>query len=259
LTEDLDLSYRAQLKGWKFEYLEDIVSPAELPVIMPAIKSQQYRWNKGAAETAKKNVGRIWNAPIGKRQKTHALLHLLNNTGFIFILIASLLSVPMLLIKDANPELSLVFHAGSIFIIGFLAIAYFYWHATKKIQPDRTFRHWVVRFPMFLTFSMGLAFHNAMAVTEGYLGIKTPFIRTPKFNISGSNGSWSGNKYIKASLNFQTLIEGLISLYFVYGFYQGIALGDYGLIFFHLMLAIGFGGIFFFSIQSATYRAATAS
>lgn len=259
LTEDLDLSYRAQLKGWKFEYLEDIVSPAELPVIMPAIKSQQYRWNKGAAETAKKNVGRIWNAPIGKRQKTHALLHLLNNTGFIFILIASLLSVPMLIIKDANPELSLVFHMGSIFIIGFLAIAYFYWHATKKIQPDRTFRHWIVRFPMFLTFSMGLAFHNAIAVTEGYLGIKTPFIRTPKFNINGSNGSWSGNKYIKASLNFQTLIEGLISLYFVYGFYQGIALGDYGLIFFHLMLAVGFGGIFFFSIQSATYRAATAS
>ncbi len=258
LTEDLDLSYRAQLKGWKFEYLEDIVSPAELPVIMPAIKSQQYRWNKGAAETAKKNVGRIWKAPIGKRQKTHALLHLLNNTGFIFILIAALLSVPMLVIKEANPALSLVFHAGSIFIIGFMAIAYFYWHATKKIQPDRTFRHWLVRFPMFLTFSMGLAFHNAIAVTEGYLGIKTPFIRTPKFNISGSKGSWSGNKYIKASLNVQTLIEGLISVYFIYGFYKGISLGDYGLIFFHLMLAIGFGGIFFFSIQSATHRAATA-
>lgn len=259
LTEDLDLSYRAQLKGWKFEYLEDIISPAELPVIMPAIKSQQYRWNKGAAETAKKNVGRIFHAPIGKRQKTHALLHLLNNTGFIFILIASLLSVPMLLIKDANPSLNLVFHAGSIFIIGFLAIAYFYWHATKKIQPDHTFRHWIISFPMFLTFSMGLAFHNAMAVTEGYLGIKTPFIRTPKFNISGSQGSWSGNKYIKASLSMQTIVEGLISIYFVYGFYQGLVLGDYGLILFHLMLALGFGGIFFFSIQSATHRAVKAS
>lgn len=259
LTEDLDLSYRAQLRGWKFEYLEDIISPAELPVIMPAIKSQQYRWNKGAAETAKKNVGRIWRAPIGKRQKTHALLHLLNNTGFIFILTASLLSVPMLLIKEAHPDLALVFHAGSIFIIGFLAIACFYWHATKKIEPDHTFRHWIVRFPMFLTFSMGLAFHNAIAVVEGYLGIKTPFIRTPKFNINGNKGSWTTNKYIRANINMQTIIEGLISLYFTYGVYQGLVLGDYGLLFFHLMLAVGFGAICFYSVLSATHRAVTVS
>ncbi len=255
LTEDLDLSYRAQLEGWRFHYLEDVLSPAELPIIMPAIKSQQYRWNKGAAETARKNIKKIWQAAIPTQQKIHAVLHLLNNSGFIFILLAALLSVPMLSIKASRPDLLLAFHLGSIFIFGFVAIAYFYWQSSRQIEKQTTWKYWLYHFPLFMTFSMGLALHNAIAVSEGYLGKKTPFIRTPKFNLSDANKQWQTNPYINSALNGQTMLEGLISLYFAYGVYQGIILGDYGLIFFHIMLALGFGGIFFFSIRQSVYHA----
>ncbi|MGB3468155.1 MAG: cellulose synthase family protein, partial [Cyclobacteriaceae bacterium] len=144
LTEDLDLSYRAQLKGWKFKYLEDVISPAELPILMPAVKSQQYRWNKGAAETARKNIVNVLAAKISFRKKLHAFFHLLNSSVFVFLLIAATLSIPMLYIKEANPSMGLVFDLGSIFIIGFLAIAAFYWASSKKIEPGNTFRYSII-------------------------------------------------------------------------------------------------------------------
>ena len=174
LTEDLDLSYRAQLGGWKFKYLEDVVSPAELPILMPAVKSQQYRWNKGAAETARKNIKRVLSANLSFRKKAHAFFHLLNSSVFVFLLLAATLSIPMLYIKEANPTMGLVFDLGSIFIIGFLAIAAFYWASAKKIEPGNTFTYYIFRFPLFLTFSMGLAFHNAVAVLEGFLAENHP-------------------------------------------------------------------------------------
>lgn len=249
LTEDLDLSYRAQLKGWKFKYLEDVISPAELPILMPAVKSQQYRWNKGAAETARKNILNVLGAKLPFRKKLHAFFHLLNSSVFVFLLVAATLSIPMLYIKEANPSMGLVFDLGSIFVIGFLAIAAFYWASSKKIEPGDTFKYYLIRFPLFLTFSMGLAFHNAIAVLEGYLGFKSPFIRTPKFNVIKSGDKWQGNKYIMPKITFATLIEGLFCLYFIFGIVSGIRLGDFGLIFFHLMLAVGFGSVFILSVK----------
>src|SRR5699024_1201255 len=103
LTEDLDLSYRAQLKGWKFKYLQEIDAPAELPILMPAIKSQQYRWNKGAAETAKKHFRKIFSANLSFQNRFHAFFHLFNSSVFIAILVAALLSVPVLFIKHHHP------------------------------------------------------------------------------------------------------------------------------------------------------------
>ncbi len=252
LTEDLDLSYRAQLKGWNFKYLEDVISPAELPVIMSAVKSQQYRWNKGAAETARKNLGNVLLAKIPFRQKTHALLHLLNSSVFVFLIIASVLSIPMLFLKENSPELSILFDLGSVFILGFVAIGIFYWVASKKIAPAKTYKYYSIRFPLFLTFSMGLTLHNAMAVMEGYLGIKSSFIRTPKFNVIQSSDSWTNNKYVNSKISFATLIEGLLSLYFIFGIASGIYLMDFGLILFHAMLAIGFGAVFVYSIRTSS-------
>lgn len=249
LTEDLDLSYRAQLNGWKFKYLEDVVSPAELPILMPAVKSQQYRWNKGAAETARKNIKNVLTANLSFRKKAHAFFHLLNSSVFVFLLLAATLSIPMLYIKEANPSMGLVFDLGSIFIIGFLAIAAFYWASAKKIEPEKTFSYYIFKFPLFLTFSMGLAFHNAIAVLEGYIGRKSPFIRTPKFNVIKNSDKWEGNKYIIPKITFATLIEGLFCLYFIFGIISGIRLGDFGLLFFHGMLAVGFGSVFFLSVK----------
>jgi len=249
LTEDLDLSYRAQLNGWKFKYLEDVLSPAELPVLVPAIKSQQYRWNKGAAETARKNVVKILMSKIGSRVKLHALLHLFNSSVFLFLLIAAVLSVPMLYIKDSRPDLALLFDLASVFLVGFIAMTIFYWVASKKTNPKNTLKYFAKNFPLYISFSMGLALHNSLAVLEGFAGIKTPFIRTPKFNIKSKSDSWKGNIYLKNVFTPITIIEALLSAYFIFGIFSGFYLKDYGLILFHIMLALGYGGIFIFTIR----------
>ena len=249
LTEDLDLSYRAQLNGWQFVYLEDILSPAELPVIIPAVKSQQYRWNKGAAETARKNLGKVWSSSLDISHKIRASLHLLNSSVFLFLLIAAILSIPMLYIKDQNPALGLIFDLGSVFIIGFIAMSIFYWFSAKACQSELTFKYFITRFPMFLSYSMGMALHNAIAITEGFLGIKTPFVRTPKFNIQAKGDTWKGNVYLKSSINILSLLEGLLALYFLFGIVSGFKLEDYGLLFFHMMLFVGFGYIFIISLK----------
>ncbi len=249
LTEDLDLSYRAQLKGWQFKYLEDLVSPAELPVIMPAIKSQQYRWNKGAAETAKKNLGNVMRSDIQLSSKIHALFHLFNSSVFVSLLVASLLSIPMLYIKDANPKLSFLFDLGSVFLIGFFSIAFFYWVATKNTVKEQQGKYYFRTFPAFLTISMGLSLHNAFAVIEGLLGFKSDFIRTPKFNITKKSDSWKDNTYIKPQLSIMSIFEMLLGMYFLFGIASGIYLHDWGLMIFHLMLTLGFFAVFYHSVK----------
>ncbi|MEX1240782.1 MAG: cellulose synthase family protein, partial [Cyclobacteriaceae bacterium] len=189
LTEDLDLSYRAQLKGWRFQYLEDVVTPGELPVVMPVIKLQQYRWNKGAAETARKLIGKVIKSDLAFVQKIHAFLHLFNSSVFVALFLAAVLSFPMLFIKNTHPAIHLLFNIGIAFLLGFFSVAIFYWTATERFyeKPGRKF---FIMFPAFLIVSMGLSLHNSLAVIEGWLGIKTPFMRTPKFNIVRKRDPW---------------------------------------------------------------------
>jgi len=253
LTEDLDLSYRAQLKGWKFKYLENVVTPAELPVTMPGVKSQQYRWNKGAAETARKNLGNVFSSDFSFRQKTHASFHLLNSSIFICLLLSGTLSIPMLKIKEDNPELGLLFNLGSIFFIGFIAIAYFYWISFKSVDPKRRFLNYFLKFPIFLAFSMGLSLHNSIAVLEGFLGIKSPFIRTPKFNIVSKSDNWIDKSYVNTKLNILIFFEILLAFYFMAGIGYGIYLNNYALLIFHLLLAIGFASISILSFRHLAY------
>ena len=249
LTEDLDLSYRAQLKGWKFRYLENCVAPAELPILMPAIKSQQYRWNKGAAETARKNLGKVFRAKLKLSTKMHAFFHLLNSMVFICLLLASVLSVPVLYYKVQYPEYNLLFYIGSIFLLGFFSIAFFYLVSSKRLHPKNGVLYFLRTFPMFLLVSMGLSFHNGLAVFEGLIGKKTPFVRTPKFNLKNNKDSWKTNKYIKLKFSFSTLMEAFLAIYFSLAIVYGIVKEEPGLLIFHFMLALGFGLVFVQSVK----------
>ncbi len=248
LTEDLDLSYRAQMKGWEFKYLEDVPSPSELPVIMSAVKSQQFRWTKGGAETAKKNLAKVFRTKLKFTNKLHAFFHLTNSANFLLLLIASVVSIPLLLVKYHHPGLGLYFDFGSIFLFGFMAISYFYWIA-NKFEPESSNKSYFLYYPMFIIFSMGFTLNNSLAVIEGLLGLRTPFVRTPKFNIIGANGSWKDNVYSNGAWTWTTLLEGFLSIYFLAGIIIGIAIGNYGLILFHLMMSLGYAGIFYYSIK----------
>lgn len=251
LTEDLDLSYRAQLKGWRFQYLEDVIAPAELPITMSALKSQQHRWMKGGAECfikMRKRIIRTKGVKLGDR--VHAMSHLFNSSVFIFILMISLLSLPILHIKDSFSDLNYVIQYGVIFLISTVFLMYYYWNSyrDRTEQTLKSFFKFVVRFFTFLMVSMGLALNNSVAVIEGYLGIKSSFVRTPKFNINVKS-EFKGNKYDKKSLSIINIGEGILFATFLFTAVNRAIYGDLGMVPFHLMLAFGYGLVFFHSIK----------
>lgn len=250
LTEDLDLSYRAQLKGWRIAYLEHLVTPAELPASIGALRAQQYRWTKGAAETAKKHVSKVLTGNIPFSTKLHAVFHLLNSAVFICVLVSALLSVPLLYIKANTPEIQPLFMFGSLLLLSFVALAGFYW--TSRYQVEKTgskeaFK-FIPEFLLFLSVSMGMSLYNSLAVLEGYAGKKTPFIRTPKYNIRHKGDNWRQRSYFMSGISFMTILEGLLSVYFIFAIGLAFMLKDYGLLPFHIMLALGFGIVFIYSL-----------
>lgn len=257
LTEDLDLSYRAQLKNWQFKYLEDVETPAELPVVVSAARSQQFRWNKGGAENFQKMLFRILkNKHISGKTKIHGLLHLLNSTMFLNVLIVAILSIPMLYIKNEYAHLKMYFFGMSFFVISTLIFFICYWVMYKRMFGSRLkdFVQYIVMFLTFFSVAMGFSLHNSIAVLEGHFGKRSDFIRTPKFNINSLKDSWKGNKYLKRSISAHVIFEGLLMLYFAFGMYSAFVVGDqggdFGLFPFHLMLFLGFGYVFFKSVSS---------
>ena len=244
LTEDLDLSYRAQMKKWKFKYLEDVETPAELPVVMSAARSQQFRWTKGAAENFQKNYSRLlFDNSLTSGTKFHGFFHLLNSSMFLLILLLAVLSVPVLYIKNTNPQFSGYFKIVAFFALSTLIFFFCYWTAYKKIHGKgvKNFFGFIVMFITFFSVAMGFSVHNSLAVLEGHFGKKSEFIRTPKFNINNLKDSWKGNKYLTKNLSFSILIESVLWLYFGFAIYSAFVLKDFGLLIFHLMLFAGFG------------------
>ncbi len=251
ITEDLDLSYRAQMKGWKFKYLEDVESPAELPITMSALKSQQHRWMKGGAECFIKMWKRLITYPGVKfSDRVHGMAHLFNSSVFVFILILSLLSLPVLHIKDSFSDLNLIIQFGAFFISSTVFLAFYYWNSYRDKTGNSVsdFFRFVGRFFQFLTVSMALALSNAVAVIEGYLGIKSSFVRTPKFNVSKKD-EFKGNKYDKKSLSIINIAEGFLMVLFGFTAINRAVYGDLGMVPFHAMLAIGYGIVFFSTLK----------
>ena len=257
LTEDLDLSYRAQLKNWKFKYLENVVTPAELPVVISAARSQQFRWNKGGAENFQKMLKRIiTSSNISFKTKLHGTLHLLNSSMFTCIFLVAVLSIPMLYIKNEYAHLKIYFLVMSFFIVSTFIFFICYWFMYKRTYGGGfwNFIKYIGAFFAFFSIAMGFSLHNTIAVLEGHLGKKSEFVRTPKFNIKSLKDSWKNNKYIRKRPSLHVIIEGLLALYFAFGMYSAFTVGDqggdFGLFPFHLMLFVGFGYVFFKSIFS---------
>ncbi|MEN9639415.1 MAG: hypothetical protein RLZZ262_1283 [Bacteroidota bacterium] len=253
ITEDLDLSYRAQLKNWEFIYLPEIGSPSELPAEMNALKAQQFRWTKGAAECTIKNLPKVLNAThLTFGQKVHGAFHLMNSVVFLCILGTSLLSVPMLIIKNTYGDLKWAFIVATCFLVSFFFLGFFYWVS----RPDQPFfqkmGRFIVEYPAFLSVSMGLSLHNAVAVMEGFTGKKSAFVRTPKFAISGKKaGTWTDKKYRAVKISPLTVFEFLMACYFIWGLTLAFKYNDFGLFIFHSMLTIGYLFVTVFSIKHA--------
>ncbi len=255
LTEDLDLSYRAQLKNWKFKYLEDVETPAELPVVISAARSQQFRWNKGGAENFRKTV---WNVVTAKnisfKTKFHGVMHLLNSSMFLCVFIVAFLSIPTMYIKALFPQFDWVFVVLSFFVSSTVILFVCYWFTYKNIQGSG-FDNFVDYIKLFFTFfsvALGFSLHNSIAVLEGHMGKRSEFVRTPKFNLKNLTDTWKDNKYLAKKLSPNMILEFALMVYFLFGMYSAIPLNDFGLFPFHFMLFLGFGFVF---TKSLTARA----
>ncbi len=247
LTEDLDLSYRAQMKGWKFVFLRDFTTPAELPSEINALKAQQFRWTKGAIETAKKLLPQVWNAKLPLRVKLQSTFHLTNNIVFPFILLAGILNVPLIFIKNAGPYAPF-FNFMAIFILAFISSFLFYVFAQKDVHAD--WRKKITLFPLFMAGSMGLAVNNSRAVVEGLLSRKSEFVRTPKFKIIDKKDSVFNNKYLKTlKVDQSAFVELMLAAYCFIGVAASVYFMEIAALPFQLMFFIGFGTVSFLSFK----------
>lgn len=256
LTEDLDLSIRAQLRGWKIVYLEEVGSPAELPAEMNGLKSQQFRWMKGGAETARKMLPAVWKSSLNFGQKLHATLQLVASTVFVFVFLMGVFSVPLLFFLN---ELELGWAPLRWAIVGMLCILAVYYVANVETPSKEGgyLRHlvkFIILFPLFLSLSMGLSLHNTVAVVQGWLGRQSAFVRTPKFNIRGLRDSFQLGNYLASKVTWTTVMEGLMAAYFLVAALFGIRTNNYSFLALHGLMALGFGTIFFYTLKHLKYR-----
>jgi cellulose synthase/poly-beta-1,6-N-acetylglucosamine synthase-like glycosyltransferase len=227
LTEDLDLSYRAQLKGWKFVYLKDCVAPAELPVDMNGLKSQQHRWTKGSIQTGRKLLPAIWSSRLPWKIKSEAFFHLTSNVSYVLVILLALLLVPAILIRDRIGWQKLAVLDFPLFFGATFSFLAFYVSSQREI--GRGWTPTLRTLPLLLGLGIGISVNNARAVLEAFLRRPTGFTRTPKYRIEGGTGEWKSKRY-RASGNGSIAAETLLALYFLvslvfavrFGYWTGV-------------------------------------
>lgn len=255
LTEDLDLSYRAQLKGWRFVYLKDLVAPAELPVDMNGFKSQQYRWAKGSIQTGRKLLPAIFRSAFPWTIKIEALLHLTANVAYLLGLLLALLIVPAIVIRERIGWQKLAVIDIPFFFAGTLSFVAFYVCSQREI--GRGWRETARTLPWLLSLGIGLSINNVRAVLEALWGSGSEFTRTPKYGIEGDRGHWRDKKY-RATKNASAAAEILLTVYF-FGAIVFAAVENYWLgIPFLLIFFNGFAYTAILSLRSRGRPAATA-
>ncbi|MHA3772244.1 cellulose synthase family protein [Verrucomicrobiota bacterium sgz303538] len=213
LTEDLDLSYRAQLKGWRFVFLADLITPAELPVDMNGFKSQQHRWTKGSIQTCIKLLPSVWRAPLPLFIKLEGTAHLTSNYAYLLLFCLCVLMHPTMGASLPEWSRSSLLNVA-IFFAGSMPALVFYIVSQRELHPQ-TWRRELVCLPALLALGIGLAVNNARAVLEAMLGHQSEFTRTPKYGIEKKTQSWKKSQYIplKSVLPF---VELAFAAYFSY-------------------------------------------
>ena len=237
LTEDLDLSFRSQLAGWRFRYLPEVEVPAELPVEMNAFKSQQHRWTKGAVQTAKKILPRVWRAPVPMKVKIEATFHLTANSSHLLILTMAILMFPVLSIRELIPwQQRFLIIDLPLFSMATMAVSGFYLASQQALYKD--WKTSIKYLPLLMGVGISLCVNNARAVFEGLIGYQTGFHRTPKYGATGETRAL-GAKYAGAK-TIIAAIELMMAVYFVFVIAKAWSIGMYAGIPFLMLFHAGF-------------------
>src|SRR5688572_2516774 len=237
LTEDLDLSYRAQLRGWKFVFLPDLVAPAEVPVEMNAFKSQQHRWAKGSIQTCRKLLPRILRSDMPLGVKAEAFFHLTANFNYLLMCVLSVLMAPSMVIRFNMGWYEMLLIDVPLFLAATASVANFYMVCQRELHKDWTTR--LKYLPFLMSIGIGLTVNNTRAVLEALFRRESEFARTPKYRIEGQADEWIGKKY-RQSVVVQPMIELALGLYFTATVFYALANGIYGTVPFLVLFQLGF-------------------
>jgi cellulose synthase/poly-beta-1,6-N-acetylglucosamine synthase-like glycosyltransferase len=247
LTEDMDLSFRAQLKGWQFVYLPEVVCPAELPPEINAVKSQQFRWAKGSLQTARKLLPTIWKAQIPFRQKLEATFHLTSYLPTLWAVYASLFVLPALVLWGYQATLPIILLNVVLFIL--TSVTFFLFFEISQRDTETNIIQRVMNSCLLMSIWMGLSISNSQAIIEGIFNIKSDFKRTPKFRIEQAGDSWAGKKYVE-TINAVVLVEAALVIYLTFTFWYVLRCKDYFIAPFVAAFIYGFGYTAFLSFRT---------
>lgn len=238
LTEDTDLSYRAQLEGWKFVYLQDVECPAELPVEMTAFKTQQARWAKGLIQTSKKILPTVLKSDVPRHVKIEAWFHLTSNLSYPLMIVLSVLLLPAMIIRFYQGWFQMLYIDLPLFMASTFSISSFYLVSQKELFP-RTWPRAFLFLPFLMALGIGLTITNTRAVLEALLGKQTAFARTPKYRVESKKDRVGAKKYRKR-LGWVPWAELLIGTYFASTVYYAIVNENYITVPFLLLFVIGY-------------------
>jgi len=238
LTEDTDLSYRAQLKGWKFVYLQDVECPAELPVEMTAFKTQQARWAKGLIQTSKKILPQVLKSDVPRHVKLEAWFHLTANLSYPLMIVLSVLLLPAMIIRFYQGWFQMLYIDLPLFMASTFSISSFYLVSQKELFP-RTWPRAFLYLPFLMALGIGLTITNTRAVLEALVGKQTAFARTPKYRVESRKDKVGAKKYRKR-LGWVPWVELMIGTYFASTVYYAIANENYITVPFLLLFVVGY-------------------
>ena len=249
LTEDTDLSFRAQLMGWRFVYLLDEEAPAEIPVEINAFKAQQRRWAKGVMQVGLKLYGRIWHSPLPLRVKLEMFFRLTGNISYPLMIVASFLQFPLLLVRYNQGFQQLMILDGPLLFFSTVSVVLFYGTAVWYLDKDRAPR--LLHLPLVMGLGIGLAFSNARAVLEALAGVKSEFVRTPKYQVEQiSDETWKSKKY-KRRHGWLPLLELSFAVYFLLAIAYAVRMQMWGPIAFLMLFFFGYGYMGVMSLMQA--------
>ena len=239
LTEDTDLSYRAQLRGWKFIYLMDLECPSELPVDMNSFKSQQARWAKGLTQVARKSLGRILRAPIPFHIKAEAFFHLTANISYPLMMLLSTLLLPAMIVRFYQGWLQVLAIDVPLFIASTCSISSFYLMSQRELYP-KTWMRSILYMPFVMALGIGIGVRNSIAVIEALLGIQSEFVRTPKYRIQGDqHENWIAKAYRRRS-GWMPWLEVALGIYFALAVAYSVQNENYATVPFLLLFVGGY-------------------
>jgi cellulose synthase/poly-beta-1,6-N-acetylglucosamine synthase-like glycosyltransferase len=239
LTEDTDLSYRSQLAGWRFLYLQDVECPAELPIEMTAFKTQQARWAKGLIQCAIKDLPKVMRSKVNRREKIEAWYHLTANISYPLMILLSVLMMPAMIIRFYQGWFQMLYIDLPLFLASTFSISSFYLVSQKELFPGKWYRTFLY-LPFLMSLGIGLTITNSKAVLEALFGYQTAFARTPKYRVQAKGEKSAAAKTYRKRLGIVPWIEILIGCYFALTVWYAIDNENYITVPFLILFVVGY-------------------